>query len=174
MRNEPLRPHAPLPHVAGFGVAAVAVLDEPAQPQTHELGAQAHAILVEQSRSLCDIGALRIPRRYRIDRRRRRAPRHTAGTPGSRARIFSGSARMQPVTMSRPFSDSELPIASSDSVCAISRNSAPRCSRASSKPSARSRVRVRSELTGALGQPSETKKIFAAAWAMAPATFGAE
>ena len=53
--------------------------------------------------------------------------------------IFSGSAPMQPVTMTRPFCASAAPIASSDSVCALSRKpqvltmtrSAPACSRAS-------------------------------------------
>ena len=54
--------------------------------------------------------------------------------------IFSGSAPMQPVTITRPFSLTALPMASSDSACALSRKpqvlttttSAPACARASS------------------------------------------
>ena len=53
--------------------------------------------------------------------------------------IFSGSAPMQPVTITLPFSASASPIASSDSACALSRKpqvltitrSAPLCSRVS-------------------------------------------
>ena len=53
--------------------------------------------------------------------------------------IFSGSAPMQPVTMTLPFSAIALPMASSDSAWALSRKpqvltmtrSAPLCSRVS-------------------------------------------
>src|ERR1700739_267937 len=72
---------------------------------------------------------------------------------------------MQPVTMTLPFSAIACPIAPSDSRLALSRKpqvltmtrSAPSCLRASSYPSARRRVMMRSESTRALGHPSETK-----------------
>jgi hypothetical protein len=61
----------------------------------------------------------------------------TANTLGYFAVIFSGSAPMQPVTTTLPFSAIADPIASSDSACAESRKpqvltmtrSAPACSR---------------------------------------------
>src|SRR5215472_11786045 len=78
---------------------------------------------------------------------------------------------MQPVTMTLPFSAMASPIAESDSCLALSRNpqvltmtiSAPSCLRASSYPSARRRVMIRSESTRAFGHPSETKLILGAA-----------
>src|SRR6266446_2697482 len=89
----------------------------------------------------------------------------TASTCGYRDVIFSGSAPMQPVTITLPLLASALPIAASDSACALSRKpqvlttarSAPACERASSYPSARRRVMMRSLSTSAFGQPSETK-----------------
>src|SRR5271156_3928212 len=77
---------------------------------------------------------------------------------------------MQPVTMTLPFSAIAWPMAPSDSCLALSRKpqvltmtiSAPSCLRASSYPSARSRVMMRSESTSALGHPSETKLTFGA------------
>src|SRR6516165_9178568 len=88
-----------------------------------------------------------------------------ASTPGYRAVIFSGSAPMQPVTITLPFSLSAWPMAASDSAWALSRKpqvlttarSAPAWERASSYPSARRRVMMRSLSTSAFGQPSETK-----------------
>jgi hypothetical protein len=61
--------------------------------------------------------------------------------------ICSGSAPMQPVTMTRPFSAMASPMAASDSALALSRKpqvltmtrSAPSCLRDSSYPSARRR-----------------------------------
>src|SRR6185312_1882995 len=84
--------------------------------------------------------------------------------------IFSGSAPMQPVTMTLPLACSALPIAASDSAWALSRKpqvlttatSAPSCPRVSSYPSARRRVMMRSLSTSAFGQPSETKLTFGA------------
>src|SRR5262245_17361483 len=77
---------------------------------------------------------------------------------------------MQPVTMTLPFSASAWPTAPSDSALALSRNpqvftittSAPSCWRASSYPSARRRVMMRSESTSAFGHPSDTKLILGA------------
>src|SRR4029450_8401440 len=79
--------------------------------------------------------------------------------------FFSGSQPRQPVTITLPFSLSALPMAASDSAWALSRKpqvlttarSAPAFERASSYPSARSRVMMRSLSTSALWQPSETK-----------------
>src|ERR1700722_1589774 len=90
-----------------------------------------------------------------------------AETFGNASRIASGSAPMPPVTMTRPFSAIAEPIASSDSFLALSRKpqvltitaSAPAWLFESSYPSARSRVRMRSESTGALGHPSERKEM---------------
>ncbi len=78
---------------------------------------------------------------------------------------------MQPVTITLPLSAMASPMAASDSACAESRKpqvltivtSAPAWPRASSYPSARSRVMMRSESTSALGQPNETKDMRGAA-----------
>src|SRR5579864_4079303 len=90
-----------------------------------------------------------------------------ADTFGKASRIGPGSAPMQPVTITRPFSFIASPIAASDSFFALSRKpqvmtitaSAPAWLRESSYPSARRRVRIRSLSTSAFGQPSETKEM---------------
>src|SRR3954463_4094457 len=84
--------------------------------------------------------------------------------------MLSGSAPMQPVTITLPLAAKASPIDASDSSLALSRKpqgftttrSAPSCWRDSSYPSARRRVMMRSESTSALGQPRETKLIFGA------------
>src|SRR6201989_1088199 len=85
---------------------------------------------------------------------------------------------MQPVTMTLPFSAMASPIADSDSCLALSRKpqvltmtmSAPSCLRASSYPSARSRVMIRSESTNALGHPSDVNEIRGALSMYSPGT----
>src|SRR5947209_6423650 len=83
---------------------------------------------------------------------------------------------MHPVTTTLPFEAMASPMAPSDSCLALSRKpqvltitrSAPSCLRASSYPSARRRVMIRSESTSALGHPRDTKLTLGAAASRMP------